>query len=296
METPKGLTALLKQEKPDITVSMFCNEVSFLTNIKDGSRKVLEIHFSKYKRLQYGRKGLWRLADRWFSIQEEKWVKRFDKFVVLTKEDQGYWGDLPNITVIPNALPETEGEPADMHSHRVLAVGRLDYQKGFERLVEAWEEVKKDKIFNDWRLDIFGKGECQDMLQQMIDERDLQDCLFLNQPTTAILDEYKKSSLLVMSSRYEGFPMVLLEAMSAGLPVVSFDCKCGPKDMIQDGRNGLLVKEGDISGLANAMKRMMAEVNFRICLSKEARKVSEYYSETIVMQQWKDLFETICRK
>jgi hypothetical protein len=99
----RSLSKLLEKLKADIVVCMFNNDASFIYKIKDGSRKVLEIHFSKFKKLQYGRKGLWRWADKWRTKRDEKIVRHFDKFVVLTKEDASYWGSLPNITVIPNA-------------------------------------------------------------------------------------------------------------------------------------------------------------------------------------------------
>src|SRR5574344_1117230 len=98
-----SLSKTLQTIRPDITISMFCNDVSFLPRIKDGSKKILEIHFSKFKKLQYGRKGLWRLADEWRTECEDWQVKRYDRFVVLTEEDKSYWGELDNIQVIPNA-------------------------------------------------------------------------------------------------------------------------------------------------------------------------------------------------
>ena len=95
--------ALLKRLKADIVISMFCNDATFLPSIQDDSRKVLEIHFSRFKRLQYGRKGLLGLIDKFRTWQDERIVRKFDKFVVLSNEDRGYWGELPNIQVIPNA-------------------------------------------------------------------------------------------------------------------------------------------------------------------------------------------------
>lgn len=127
----------------------------------------------------------------------------------------------------------------------------------------------------------------------MIDERGLQHAVRINKPTKQIGEEYVKSSLLVMSSHYEGFPMVMIEAMACGLPVVSFDYKCGPKDIIQHGINGLLVPEGDIKALANAMRKVMADEAYRRMLSQNARKVVDTYSEEAVMKQWIRLFTTI---
>lgn len=295
-EHKRKLTALLLKEKPDIVVSLYPSESSFIPDIKDGSRKVLELHYCKFFRLQYGRRGLLGWIDKLRTRQDEQIVRRFDKFVVLTNEDRGYWGNLPNIEVIPNAAMHVSDAYSDVMNKRVIAVGRLDYQKGFDRLIQAWQLVQHTGKFTDWKLDIFGQGEWQEMLQQMIDKAELQNTVCLNRPTKQIGEEYVKSDMLVMSSNYEGFPMVMIEAMACGLPVVSFDYKCGPKDIIQTGINGLLVPNGDIQALADAMMKVMEDEAYRKMLSLNARKVVDTYSEQAVMSQWIRLFTSITAK
>lgn len=290
------LTKLLMKERADIVVSLYPSESSFIPDIKDGSKKVLELHFCKFFRLQYGRSGLLGLIDRWRTRQDEKIVGKFDKFVVLTNEDKGYWGQLPNIEVIPNAAMHIGNKYSDSTAHRIIAVGRLDYQKGFDRLIEAWALIQKHKKYKDWNLDIFGQGEWHDMLQQMIERHGLQDNTHINRPTRDIGTEYAKSSLLVMSSNYEGFPMVMIEAMACGLPVVSFDFKCGPKDIIKDGINGLLVPNGNIDALAQAMIKIMDNDTYRKELSLNARQVISTYSEETVMTKWISLFNSLVEK
>ena len=287
----KRLTELLEKEKADVVVSLYPSESSFNPYIKDGSKKVLELHFNKFFRLQYNRTGLLGLIDRWRTRQDERIVRRFDRFVVLTEEDKGYWGDMPNIQVIPNAALFMADRYADMSRKRVIAVGRLDYQKGFDRLIDAWQIVCSTGLFQEWRLDIFGQGEWKDMLKARIKEYGLQNSLHLNEPTKEIAKEYADSSMLVMSSNYEGFPMVMIEAMACGLPVVTFDFKCGPRDIIKDEENGLIVPDGDIQALADAMMRLMANESLRQTMSVEARKVTETYSEEVVMGKWVSLFE-----
>lgn len=295
-EHKRKLTALLLKEKPDIVVSLYPSESSFIPDIKDGSKKVLELHYCKFFRLQYGRRGLLGWIDKLRTRQDEQIVRRFDKFVVLTNEDKGYWGGLPNIEVIPNAAIHVSKNYSEVKNKRVIAVGRLDYQKGFDRLIQAWKLVQHTGRFSDWKLDIFGQGEWREMLQQMIDKQGLQNTVKINPPTNAILNEYVHSSLLVMSSNYEGFGMVLVEAMSCGVPVISFDCKCGPKDIIQPGINGLLVPNGDIQALADAMMKVMEDEAYRKMLSLNARKVVDTYSEQAVMSQWILLFTSITAK
>lgn len=292
----KLLEELLIKEKADIVVSLYPSESSFIPDIKDGSKKVLEIHYCKFFRLQYGRKGLLGAIDRWRTWQDERIVRRFDKFVVLTNEDRGYWGKLPNICVIPNAAMFVADRYSDVSNKRVIAVGRLDYQKGFDRLIQAWEIVYKSGKYNDWRLDIFGQGEWKEMLQGMIDERELNGSAFINKPTKNIGKEYAESAMLVMSSNYEGFPMVMIEAMACGLPVVAFDFKCGPKDIISDGENGLIIRNGDIKALAEGMMRLMEDTENRKRMSLNARKIVDTYSEKAVMDKWIGLFNNLTAK
>lgn len=289
----RALTRLLQRERADVVVSLFPSESSFIPFIQDGSKKVLELHYCKYFRLQYGRTGLLRMIDWWRTFSDEYLVRRFDKFVVLTHEDCGYWGNLSNLEVIPNAARNVSGQFSDVSSRRVIAVGRLDYQKGFDRLIRAWSLVQADGRFADWRLDLFGQGEWRDMLAGMVKELGLTGSVSINAPVKEIGAEYVASSLLVMSSHYEGFPMVMIEAMACGLPVVSFDYKCGPRDIIRHGEDGLLVKDGDVRGLAQAMMDVMGDEARRRQMSQEARKVVSTYSEEVVMRQWERLFSAL---
>lgn len=289
----EALSRLLHEEKADIVVSLYPSESSFIPAIKDGSRKVLELHYCKFFRLQYGRGGLLGLIDCWRTWRDESICRRFDSFVVLTKEDKGYWKNMPRIRVIPNAALPAVRPVADMQAKRVIAVGRLDYQKGFDRLILAWDILRKAGRGEGWRLDIFGQGEWREMLQGMINERGLGQSVRLNPPTRHIGDEYARSSILAMTSHYEGFPMVMLEAMACGLPVVTFDYKCGPRDIIENGTNGLLVRDGDLEGMASALVSLMEDETQRSRMSQSARRVTATFSEDSVMEQWIDLFNSL---
>lgn len=286
------LTELLMRERADIVVSLYPSESSFIPDIRDGSKKVLELHYNKYFRLQYNRRGLLGQADRFRMRQDERIVRKFDRFVVLTREDAGYWGALPNLAVIPNAALQMPATTYDPESHRVIAVGRLDYQKGFDRLLDAWALIP-DEAREGWTLDIFGQGEWEQMLKEQAVRLGISDSARINRPTSKIFEEYARSAFLAMSSHYEGLPMVMIEAMACGLPVVSFDYPCGPKDIILNGENGLIVPEGDVRALADAMAALMADAGLRQHMAEKAREVTGIYSEENVMSLWKQCFDSL---
>ena len=287
----KRLRALLHQIRPDVVDCFYPGECSFVPGLKDGSRKMMELQQSKLFHHQYNRPGLMGLADKVRARMDESLVRKFERFVVLTQEDAQMWGDLPNIEVIPNAAMMTSSRYADGRAKRVIAVGRLEYQKGFDRLIEAWRIVQQTEQYHDWHLDIYGQGEWHEMLEQRIKDYGIAATCAIHAPTKNIGEEYTRSSMLVMSSNYEGFPMVMIEAMACGLPVVSFDFKCGPRDIIDHGKNGLIVPNGDIQGLADAMMLLMSDAPLRQEMGVKARQVVETYSEEAVMKMWVSLFE-----
>ena len=287
----RRLTTLLQDLKADIVVSMFDHDVSFLHGIQDGSKKVLEIHFSRFKRLQYGRKGLWKLADAIRSKQDIRLAKRYERFVVLTEEDRGYWGNLSNIAVIPNANSFVPTAQADVTCKRAIAVGRYDYQKGFDELIAIWEKVHER--YPDWKLDIFGHGPLKEMLQTQICKSGLENTVRLCPPIKDIEKEYYKSALSVITSRYEGLPMTLLEAQACGLPMVAYACKCGPRDIIQDGQNGFLVEERDRDTMVARLVQLIEHEGLRRCMGGTAKEMSVNFSEEKIMGRWLNLFKQL---
>lgn len=285
------LSEVLMKIRPDIVVSMFGTEAYFLPNIGDESKKILEIHFSKFFRIQYGRKGLWRIVDWYRSKQDERLVKKFDKFVVLTDEDKKYWKSCNNISVIHNFITDKIGNRARLESKTAIAVGRLTYQKGYDRLIKAWKIVAEE--YPDWHLNIYGDGELYNELLEEIQKEDLLNKITLNASVSDIESVYLNSSFLILSSRYEGLPMVLLEAFAYGLPVVSYTCKCGPRDVISNMVDGLLIEEGDIMALANGIKQMISDNSLRKNMGKNALQKSKKFSQNVIMNQWVTLFENL---
>ena len=287
----RRLSRVLREIRPDVTVSMFCNDATFLPSIKDGSRKVLEIHFSRFKRLQYDRKGLWRLADVWRNRNEADVVARFDRFVVLTHEDSRYWGKLSNIAVIPNAQTFASDAPAPLEAKTVVAVGRLTYQKGFDLLLQAWAEVCRR--VSGWQLAIVGDGELRSALSAQAESLGLAGCVTFVPAMKDVVAVYRDASVLAMSSRYEGFGMVLLEAQTVGLPVVSFACKCGPSEIVNDGVDGYLVAPGDVDAMADRLVRLMQDGALRRRMGARAFANAARFSTDAVMKQWMALFDSL---
>ncbi len=284
----KRLTALLQNLKADISISMFDHEVSFLHQIPDGGVKILEIHFSRFKRLQYGRAGIWALVNQYRSKQDLRHAQQYASFVVLTQEDQGYWGNLPNIRVIPNANSFEPTAVSDLQQQQVMAVGRYDEQKRFEDLIDAWAAIKRARP--DWSLHIYGQGPLQEKLQAQITHLALGDVVHLEAPVKDIESAYRQHAMLAMTSRYEGLPMALLEAQACGLPLVAYACKCGPRDVIRDGENGFLLAEGDKAGLTERLLRLINDAQLRRDMGQAAKRRSQDFTEEVVMEQWLNLF------
>lgn len=290
----KRLEQALMEIKPDITVSMFCNEQSFLPRIKDGSHKVLELHFSRNKRLQYGREGLWGMVDRIRSKNEIRQVKRFDRFVTLTKEDLDLWGDIPGICSIPNGISLPDLSSGVLRSNTVIAVGRYMYQKGLDRLIDAWKTVT-DALGtgHGWQLHLLGDGELRDALQQQIERLGLTSSVKLCGTVNDMPAIYRSAAILAMSSHYEGLPMALIEAQAYGIPAVSFDCQCGPKEVIIDGQTGLLISEGDVDALAQALLRLIRNPEERQRMGFEAARLASRFDFETIMQRWDRLFNDL---
>lgn len=289
----KKLTDTLMELRPDITVSLLRREINFLTSIKDGSKKVGEIHVNKanYRNFESNNSNIIKayFAKWWINMLIIK-VKKLDSFIVLTHEDKEKWHEISKTEVIPNPIPNLSPDISNLKNKKVIAVGRYTYQKGFDLLIEAWRRVIEKHA--DWTLNIYGSGERKAFQEQIIRLGIEKNCK-LNGPTSNINEKYEESSILAFSSRFEGFGMVLLEAMSCGLPVVSFACPCGPKDIITDGKNGYLVEPENVEALAERICHLIEHEELRKEMGKAARKRAEDFQEDKIMQKWVDLFENI---
>lgn len=198
------------------------------------------------------------------------------------------------VTAIPNAIPLAHARPASLDQPLVVAAGRLTTQKGFDLLIEAFGEVSVRAP--DWQLRIYGNGPKRQELQQLIDDRHLGHAVQLMGRSRTLATVMVRSSIFVLSSRYEGMPMVVLEAMAHGLPVVSFDCPTGPRELITNGVDGILVPAGDVRALASAIGRLIRDERTRRELGAAARRRVDAYSTTVIMPRWEALFADLQSK
>lgn len=283
----KRLKSVVSEFKPEIIVSLLGREFVILPAFKDRVKWVAECHFCHFSYSTYSRGGFLGFIDKISFKSMKRRLSQYDAFVVLTDEDKIDW-NLENIHVIPNARTFNSIEKSDVSSKRAITVGRYTYQKGFERLIDAWELLVENHP--DWILTIVGDGEERDALAKQIEVRGLTSSIFLQPSTKNINEEYMNSSIMVMSSRFEGLPMTLLEAQAYGLPIVSFACKCGPRDVVENGVTGYLVPEGDVNGLAGALEVLMGDYELRVKMSAAAKVASERYEEGEIMNKWVNLF------
>ena len=215
------LTEALNQIKPDITISVFDKYSRYLYKVNDGSKKIIERHFGKYKRPRYISKfetnTLGRVITYLYRKADYDIVKHFDKFIVLTEEDKDLWGDLPNIVVIPNSISFIPDIKSTTLEKRIIAVGRASKQKQLDILVKIWAKIAKS--YPEWRLVTYGNGDLENLKRLALDF-EIEDQVINCPPTNNVQEEMVNSSIFALSSKYEGMPLVLLEAMACGLPLV----------------------------------------------------------------------------
>ena len=220
-----------------------------------------------------------------------KKVKKVDCVVTLTQEDKEFWKSYAKrIEVIPNILTITPKKVTDYSTKRIIAAGRYVHQKGFDMLLEAWHLINKN--VNDWHLYIFG-NENRKPYQRIVDKYGMNENTHLMGATKDIAEEFSKSSIFVLSSRFEGFGLVLAEAMSCGLPCVSFDCPYGPRDILTDGEDGFLIENGNIEALSKAIEQLITDENLRQSMGKRAIINVARYDSSNIMNRWEELFSSL---
>ena len=288
------LRSELMRIRPDIKISVLRREINFINSIPDGSHKIGELHVNRSNYRNFigcDSNFVKRLFAHFWMNDLIKHIRKLDRMVVLTEDAKRDWPELSNVKLIPDPIPFKVDQVSTLSSKHVVCIGRYAYEKGNDLLLKAWAKVEKQ--CQDWTLDIYGMGN-QTPYMELIHELgiDKSRC-HLHGSLMNVKDVYLGSSIFALPSRFEGFGLVIIEAMACGVPVVAFDCENGPRNIISDNQNGILVKPFDVKAYADSLIRLMQDEQLRYRMGNRAYESSKrYYFEDIALQ-WKGLFDEV---
>lgn len=296
----KLMTDFLTGHHFDIVVSMGGIDMCYLPAIKDGSKKLFWFHFA----IDVA-KTAWSGPNpnlfKKIKAQLQTWkriyyARKYDKIVVISKADLEAWKKYTNkVVCVYNPVTIDNPVQAGLNSKKVISVGRLSFEKGFDYLIDVWRLVAKRH--KDWLLDIYGDGPLSEQLQGQIDKQGLRNSVRLCGRTPNIAEKYAQHSIYVMGSRTEGLGLVLLEASACGLPLISYDCPSGPREIVTDGENGYLIPHvGDIDAMAEKICLLIEDAELRKQMGEKAKLMVDKFSPLKIKEQWMTLFDNICKK
>lgn len=286
----KGLRRIVKELNPDVIAVCDDGVKGLFVPIVIGKPcpMIYERHVSKNIEIKTEKPSL---RSRVFTKIKFRFMdfgaSLYNHFIVLTHGNEKEW-NLKNMKVIPNPLSFYPDDQSTLQNKKVIVVGKQSYQKGYDRLLNSWKLVHEQHP--DWHIDIYGTINKKSGLNEQLDSLGISASVHFYPPVKNIGEKYREASIYVMSSRYEGFGMVLTEAMAYGVPCVSFDCPHGPSDIISDKENGLLVENGDIKGLAEGMISLIENETSRKMMGQNAREAVKRYLPEKIAANWDDLF------
>lgn len=286
----KKLRIWLKEHPQDICISTYGREFKILPKIKDGSKKIVEFHFA------------YDINKHWLSNSSNKLrtavlghlktramtltAKKYDCIVCLTEADKKRWNS-DKVVQIYNPITIEASLLSDCSSKEIVAVGRMDKQKGFDYLLDCWKTIEHKHP--DWQLKIYGGGDSS-IYEKQIKDLGLKHAS-LRGRTSDVPKVLRESSIYILSSRYEGFPLIICEAMRCGLPIVSFDCPSGPAELVKDGVNGYVIKKvGDIDKMSKCISDLIENEDLRKKFGQNSHQLSKKLESTYIMEKWLALF------
>lgn len=292
----KSINQAVKQINPDILIGVSRFKANYISSIKCRAKRIIECHEVKYNTIYDPSEKHSFLTSLFLNLYSFYYFytteRNADAIVTLTEGDKMLWKRAKRVEVIPNFSTMYISQISDCTSKRVIAVGRLAWEKGFERLIEAWSIVCHKH--SDWHLDIYGEGRMFDTLKELVQIHKARNLTFHpNSPN--ISQEYATSSICAVTSYFEGFSLVILEAMRHGVPCVAFDCPFGPSSIINDASCGFLVENGDIRLFAERLCRLIENVELRKQFSKVAIEKASTYDVNTIMNKWKVLLEELVK-
>lgn len=291
----KKLKEILVKDNPDIVITTMGRSLDFITSINDGSIKIGEAHTTKEHlrslHIMENKGWLYKRLAKCIRKKQISNARKLRALVLLTPEDAKDWEGVTKTYVIPNSIKEIPLECSKLINKQAIFVGRYNDAKGYEYLVEAWKIVHHNHP--DWIINIYGSGELHDDVERWINEAKLHESMIMHEPTNQIMEKYLESSICVVSSRYEGFSMAIIEAMACGVPCVSFDCPFGPRNIIKKDEDGILVEYLNSRALADNICELIENINLRKQLGSNAKKNIQRFTQDNIMKKWINLFDTI---
>lgn len=278
------LRDFIKEIKPDVISCIRDGYASTVLDIKGSIPTIFESH-AMYRDVVYENSTL---LHRFLIYLKRKKFGKLDQIVTLTQGDADDWKNVcERVSIIPNVVHlNTSGKYSSCGEKSIIYAGRFDIQKDFGSMIKIWENVQQRH--NDWVLNVYGNGELKKYYEKIVQTKKLN--ILIHPAVPDIFDKYRESSMLVMSSIYEPFGLVLPEAMSCGLPVVAFNCPYGPADIVNNGVDGFLVEDRNIESFTNRVCQLIEDVDLRKKMGKAAIQSAQRYSKDIIMPQWKRLF------
>ncbi len=288
--------ALMEELRPDIviTTTYYATVMETVAQCPTPYAKVLESHIDRRFILSNdpaNRKSLL----RWLHMLRDMHrvvtsARNFDILVALKQADADDWAKFVKTTVISNIVHLNDTDTcSSQEEKRVIFVGRYAPQKGLPSLLQIWKQVQP--LHPDWHLDLYGDGELYEWLCS--EAASLRMNIHVNKPTTNIFNCYRSSSIFVLTSVYEPFGLVMPEAMSCGLPIVSFDSPSGPAEIITDGVDGFLIPQRDCTLFAQRLDMLMSQPDLRKQFSQNAIRSSQRFAPERIMPQWTHLFQQL---